>query len=167
MKIKYTITPSPIGKVLIAQSEKGLCTVQIRGSQAELERTVRSRFSGAEVSRDDKALASLRSEILRMIAGKQPRGRVPLDLSGTAFQKSVWRELQRIPAGATRSYGEVARAIGRPKAFRAVAQACGANPVPVLVPCHRVIAGDGGLGGFTGGLHIKKALLGAEGVELS
>jgi AraC family transcriptional regulator of adaptative response/methylated-DNA-[protein]-cysteine methyltransferase len=167
MKIKYTITPSPIGKVLIAQSEKGLCTVQIRSSQAELERTVRSRFSGAEIVRDDKALAPLRSMILQMVAGKRPRGKVPLDLSGTAFQKSVWKELQRIPAGATRSYGEVARAIGKPKAFRAVAQACGANPVPVLIPCHRVIAGDGGLGGFTGGLHIKRALLGAEGVELS
>lgn len=167
MTIKYTITPSPIGKLLIAQSDKGLCTIQIRDKESELERAVKSRFRGSDVARDDKALAPLRSRILQMVAGRQPRGKVALDLSGTAFQKSVWRELQKIPAGSTRSYGEVARAIGKPKAFRAVAQACGANPLPVLIPCHRVIAGDGGLGGYTGGLRIKKALLGAEGVELS
>jgi O-6-methylguanine DNA methyltransferase len=92
---------------------------------------------------------------------------VPLDLHGTDFQQSVWKELLRIPAGSTRSYGDVARAIGKPTATRAVAQACGANPVPVIVPCHRVIQSDGGIGGFTGGLHIKRALLGAEGVEFS
>jgi AraC family transcriptional regulator of adaptative response/methylated-DNA-[protein]-cysteine methyltransferase len=167
MKIKYTITPSPIGKILIAQSEKGLCAIQIRSSEAELVRTLRSRFSAAAIVRDDQALAPLRSAVLKMVAGRQPRGKVAVDLSGTPFQRSVWNELRRIPAGQTRSYGEVARAIGKPKAFRAVAQACGANPLPVLIPCHRVIAADGGIGGYTGGLHIKKALLGAEGVELS
>jgi AraC family transcriptional regulator, regulatory protein of adaptative response / methylated-DNA-[protein]-cysteine methyltransferase len=167
MKIKYTITPSPIGKILIAQSGEGLCAIQIRSSEAELVRTLRSRFSAAAIVRDDQALAPLRSAVLKMVAGRQPRGKVAVDLSGTPFQRSVWNELRRIPAGQTRSYGEVARAIGKPTAFRAVAQACGANPLPVLIPCHRVIAADGGIGGYTGGLHIKKALLGAEGVELS
>jgi len=84
--------------------------------------------------------------------------------AGTPFQKSVWRALQRIPSGETRSYAQIATAIGKPKATRAVANACGANPLPVLIPCHRVIAKDGSIGGYTGGLHIKRALLRAEGV---
>ena len=167
MEIKFTIGSSPLGKLLVATSEKGLCRVSLRASAAELQRALHASFPGARITRDDRGLAPLRSVILRQIAGRPAGHRVPLDLHGTDFQQSVWKELLRIPAGSTRSYGDVARAIGKPTATRAVAQACGANPVPVIVPCHRVIQSDGGIGGFTGGLHIKRALLGAEGVEFS
>jgi len=164
MKITYSIGSSPIGKVLVARSKKGLCRVQIRESSAALERSLRAQFPDAEIVRDDRAVEPLRNAILRLIAGKRAAPTVALDLSGTPFQKSVWTALRRIPSGSTRSYGDVARAIGKPKATRAVAQACGANPIPVLIPCHRVIAKDGSIGGYTGGLHIKRALLGAEGL---
>jgi AraC family transcriptional regulator, regulatory protein of adaptative response / methylated-DNA-[protein]-cysteine methyltransferase len=167
MEIKFTVGSSPLGKLLVATSEKGLCRVSLRASAAELVRALCARYPGARITRDDRALAPLRSVILRQIAGRPAGHRVPLDLRGTDFQQSVWKELLRIPSGSTRSYGDVARAIGKPKATRAVAQACGANPVPVIVPCHRVIQSDGRIGGYTGGLQIKRALLGAEGVELS
>jgi methylated-DNA-[protein]-cysteine S-methyltransferase len=103
----------------------------------------------------------------RYAAGKPVRWSVPLDLSaGTTFQQAVWRALKTIPRGETRSYGWVAQKIGKPKASRAVGAACGANPVPVIVPCHRVIASDGSIGGFGGGLSTKRRLLQIEGVRL-
>jgi AraC family transcriptional regulator, regulatory protein of adaptative response / methylated-DNA-[protein]-cysteine methyltransferase len=166
MKIKYSIGPSRIGKLLVAESEKGLCAVRVRDSDAALENSLREQFADAVIVRDEKALAPLRKMVLASIAGKSAPRNLELDIEGTDFQRAVWRELRRIPAGATRSYADVARAIGKPKATRAVANACGANPLPVVVPCHRVIAKDGSIGGYTGGLHIKRALLDAEGVEL-
>lgn len=166
MKIKYSIGRSGIGKLLVAQSEKGLCAVQVRDSEAALEQTLRERFADAVVVRDEKALAPLRKLVLAAISGKPAPKSLELDIRGTDFQRAVWSELRKIPAGMTRSYADVARAIGNPKATRAVAQACGANNLPVVIPCHRVIAKDGSIGGFTGGVHIKKALLDAEGVEL-
>lgn len=103
---------------------------------------------------------NLQSQFTRYFAGEAVRFRVPLDLrAGTAFQRKVWRVLRRIPYGETRSYGWVARQIGCPRAMRAVGAACGANPVPILVPCHRVVRSDGSLGGFSGGLAVKRALL--------
>ena len=164
--IRFSVGPSPIGKLLVAQSEKGLCAVQVRASGKVLERSLRERFPDATLVRDEKALAPLRRLVLHAVAGKQAPKTVRLDLRGTDFQRSVWRELRRIPTGATRSYADIANAIGRPKATRAVANACGANNLPVVIPCHRVIAKDGTLGGYTGGLRIKRALLKAEGVEL-
>ena len=116
------------------------------------------------VKRDDRGMSSIRRTVERRIAGKDLDQKVPLDLHGTPFQLEVWMEMLRIPAGHTVSYADVARNIGRPKAFRAVAQACGANPVPVVVPCHRVVASNG-LGGYTGGIDRKIALLAAEGVS--
>ena len=102
-----------------------------------------------------------------VLAGKKPRALPPLDWQGgTEFQKKVWAALRAIPAGQTRSYGEIAAAVGSPKGARAVGGACGSNPIPVLVPCHRVLAGGGGLGGFSGGLDWKKRLLAVEGVRL-
>ncbi len=102
----------------------------------------------------------------KILAGGEPKDFPPLDLVGTEFQKSVWNALRKISAGKTKSYGEIARAIGRPKAVRAVGGACGANPVPVLVPCHRVLAANKKLGGFSGGLDWKRRLLAREGVPL-
>lgn len=167
MKVQYDICSSALGKLLVAKSEKGLCAVQMRGSEVELERSLRERFADAVIRRDEKALAPLRDVVLAAIAGQPSPPALDLDLQGTAFQRSVWEELLRIPFGATRSYADVARALGNPRATRAVAQACGANPLPVLVPCHRVIRNDGSIGGYTGGVHIKRALLEAEGVELT
>jgi methylated-DNA-[protein]-cysteine S-methyltransferase len=104
----------------------------------------------------------------RMLAGRPPGNLPPLDLSaGTVFQQKVWNALRHIPSGATRSYSQIAIAIGRPKAVRAVGAACGANPIPVLVPCHRVLPSGGGLGGFSAGLKWKRLLLAREGISLS
>jgi O-6-methylguanine DNA methyltransferase len=102
-----------------------------------------------------------------VLAGRKPKILPPLDLTGTVFQKSVWRAMLKISLGKTKSYGEIAVAIGRPKAVRAVGGACGANPVPVLVPCHRVLAANHKLGGFGGGLDWKRSLLKREGVKFS
>jgi O-6-methylguanine DNA methyltransferase len=166
LRINYSIGPSPIGKLLVAQSDKGLCAVQVRGTEAEMEDSLRERFADAVLVRDEKELAPLRKLVLGAIAGKPAPRNLDLDIRGTEFQRSVWRELRRIPMGATRSYADIAKAIGKPKATRAVANACGANNLPVVIPCHRVIAKDGSIGGYTGGLKIKRALLDAEGVEL-
>ena len=101
-----------------------------------------------------------------ILAGRKPKSLPPLDLAGTEFQKSVWSALRKISFGKTKSYGEIARAIGRPRAVRAVGGACGANPVPVLIPCHRVLAANNKLGGFSGGLDWKRSLLKREGVKI-
>jgi O-6-methylguanine DNA methyltransferase len=106
------------------------------------------------------------SALKQVLAGCSAKNLPPLDLAGTEFQKSVWRALRKIPAGQTKSYGEIAQAIGRPKAVRAVGGACGANPVPVIIPCHRVLAANKKLGGFSGGLDWKRKLLAREGVSL-
>jgi O-6-methylguanine DNA methyltransferase len=102
----------------------------------------------------------------QIIAGEKPKNLPPLDLSGTEFQKNVWNALRKISSGKTKSYGEIARAIGKPKAVRAVGGACGANPVPVLVPCHRVLAANKKLGGFSGGLDWKRRLLAREKIKI-
>ncbi len=162
--ISFTILPTPVGAVLIAKRDGKICTVSIRESAADLERMLDRRFPREERKRDDALLASESAVVSAAIDGGGHVAAPPLELNGTPFQQSVWMELLKIPNGATRSYAEIARAIGKPKSTRAVAQACGANPVPVLVPCHRVIRNDGSLGGYTGGIHIKRALLRAEGV---
>ena len=102
----------------------------------------------------------------KMLAGETAKKFPPLDLTGTEFQKSVWREMRKIPAGKTKSYGEMAQAIGKPKAVRAVGGACGANPIPVFVPCHRVLAANKKIGGFSSGLEWKRKLLAVEGIVL-
>ncbi|MEO8192718.1 MAG: methylated-DNA--[protein]-cysteine S-methyltransferase [Gemmatimonadales bacterium] len=166
MEIAYTTSDSLLGRLLVASTRKGLCMVSIGKSDTELEKRLRSYFPTATANRDDRGMARLARTVERRIAGKDLSEKLPLDLQGTPFQIEVWKEMLRIPAGSTRSYAEVARNIGRPKAFRAVAQACGANPVPVIVPCHRVVASGGKLGGYTGGIDRKIALLANEGVRL-
>ena len=164
MEITYTTTDCPLGKLLVATTSKGLCMVGIGKSDAELDRRLHDSFPEANAKRDDRGLGPLRRAVERRIAGKDLDEKLPLDLRGTPFQVAVWKEMLRIPPGKTASYADVARKIGKPKAFRAVAQACGANPVPVVVPCHRVVASGGKLGGYTGGIDRKIALLRAEGV---
>jgi AraC family transcriptional regulator of adaptative response/methylated-DNA-[protein]-cysteine methyltransferase len=164
MEITYTTSQSPLGTLLVATSAKGVCMITTGKSVAAVEERLFDEFADATITRSDSRLASLRKIVENRIAGRDLDTTIPLDLHGTPFQLSVWKEMLRIPAGKTRSYADVARNIGRPKAFRAVAQACGANPVPIVVPCHRVVASGGRLGGYTGGIEKKIHLLDAEGV---
>ena len=165
MEIKFTTGDSGLGKVLIAATEKGICAVSLRESGEGAEESLRNRFPKAEIKRDDAGLKHPLETVLARIAGRKLDAALPLDLQGTEFQREVWNELLSIPPGKTRSYLDVAQAINRPKATRAVAQACGANPVAVVVPCHRVVMSDGSIGGYSGMPGVKKALLAAEGVE--
>lgn len=164
MEITYTTSQSPLGVLLVATSRKGICMISTGQTVAKVEARVFDAFPTATVNRDDRGMAKLRQCVEERIAGHDLDRDLPLDLCGTPFQLSVWNEMLRIPAGETRSYADVARRIGRPRAFRAVAQACGANPVPIVVPCHRVVASGGKLGGYTGGIEKKIRLLEAEGV---
>jgi AraC family transcriptional regulator of adaptative response/methylated-DNA-[protein]-cysteine methyltransferase len=163
MEIKFTTGLSPLGSVVVAATDKGVCAVSLRESEAGAEESLRARFPKAEIKRDDAGLERALDTIRDRIAGRQLDSEVPLDLQGTDFQREVWNQLLSIPAGSTRSYLDVAQAIKRPKATRAVAQACGANPVAVVVPCHRVVMSDGSLGGYSGLPGVKKALLTVEG----
>ena len=164
MEIKFTTGDSPLGNVLVAATDKGVCTVSLRESEEGAEDTLRARFPRAEIRRDDAALKPALNSVLARIAGRRLDDALPLDLQGTDFQRDVWNQLLAIPPGSTRSYLDVAQAIKRPKATRAVAQACGANPVAVVVPCHRVVMSDGSIGGYSGLPGVKKALLAAEGI---
>jgi AraC family transcriptional regulator of adaptative response/methylated-DNA-[protein]-cysteine methyltransferase len=165
MGINYTITDSSIGRLLVASSEKGLCMVSIGKSDKALEQKIHDQFPTESVKRDDRAVRAIAADVKGRIEGKNLDAKVPLDLRGTPFQMDVWKEMLEIRAGSTRSYADVAKRIGKPKAFRAVANACGSNPVPVVVPCHRVVASAGKLGGYGLGLDRKIAILAAEGVS--
>jgi AraC family transcriptional regulator of adaptative response/methylated-DNA-[protein]-cysteine methyltransferase len=158
--IAFTIVASPLDALLVATTARGICWVALGAEAEELEAALRAHFPAAvAVARDDEALAPAVAEVLRRIDGVVPSRALPLDVRGTAFQLRVWQELQRIPRGETRSYGEVAEAVGVPSGARAVGTACGSNPVGVVVPCHRVVTADGGLGGYAWGVEVKRALL--------
>jgi AraC family transcriptional regulator of adaptative response/methylated-DNA-[protein]-cysteine methyltransferase len=164
--IAFTVAPSPLGALVVATTERGVCWIALGAEADALEDDLRHEFpAAAAIERDDVALAPAVGEVLRRIDGELPRDELPLDVRGTAFQLRVWRELQRIPRGETRSYGEVAEAVGVPGGARAVGAACGSNPVSVVVPCHRVITAAGGLGGYAWGLDVKEALLEREGAR--
>jgi len=167
MQIRFTTGPSALGSVLVAATDKGVCAVSLRESDAGTEDHLRARFPKAEITRDDVGLRPTLDSVQERIAGRGLDRPLPLDLQGTDFQREVWDQLLAIPAGSTRTYLDVAQAINRPKATRAVAQACGANPVAVVVPCHRVVMSDGSIGGYSGLPGVKKALLAAEGAELA
>ena len=161
--IVYTVTESPLGALLVAATERGLCKIDVGDDAATLEEALSGEFHRAELRRDDAALAGLVADVLARIDGEAPDGDLPLDVRGTAFQRRVWEELRRIPLGETRTYGDVAAAIGAPHASRAVGSACGANPVPVVVPCHRVVPASGGIGNYGLGPARKRILLDNEG----
>lgn len=165
MNIRFTTGKSPLGSVLVASTDRGVCAVSLQESAEGAEESLRARFPKANIDRDDEALRPALDSVLARIAGRKLDSALPLDLQGTDFQREVWNQLLSIPPGSTRSYLDVAQAINRPKATRAVAQACGANPVAVVVPCHRVVMSDGSLGGYSGIPGVKKALLAAEGVS--
>jgi AraC family transcriptional regulator, regulatory protein of adaptative response / methylated-DNA-[protein]-cysteine methyltransferase len=157
--IRYTCTDSPLGRMLIAATEKGICTIQFADSDDELEHGLRHEFPFAVRRRDDAALQTWKENLLRQMHGHKLRSSLPLDIQATAFQRRVWTQLQSIPFGATRSYGQVAKAIGQPTATRAVARACATNPVAVAIPCHRVVRKGGDMGGYRWGVERKEALL--------
>lgn len=156
-RIRFDTFATPLGTALVAVTGKGVCAVKLAGDAAALERLLAEEFPAAELEREP--LQDLRQSIRAFIAGETSLARVPLDIRGTVFQRRVWDALCRIPRGETRTYGEIARALGAPRAARAVGSACGANPVALLVPCHRAIRNDGGLAGYAWGLGTKQRLL--------
>jgi AraC family transcriptional regulator of adaptative response/methylated-DNA-[protein]-cysteine methyltransferase len=161
-RIAFSCFASPLGRILIAATERGLCSVKLGDDEASLKKILSEEFGEATLVEDAKPLAKYRQQILAFVAGEASLARVPVDIRGTVFQRRVWDALRRIPSGETRTYTEIARAIGRPAAVRAVGSACGANPVALVVPCHRAIRTDGGLGGYAWGLSRKKRLLQVE-----
>jgi AraC family transcriptional regulator, regulatory protein of adaptative response / methylated-DNA-[protein]-cysteine methyltransferase len=162
MKIGYTIAKSPLGKVLVAATERGVSAVYLGDGENTLVAELHEEYPRAEIAPATHSFQRWVREIVLRIEGKQPRLELPLDLQATAFQRRVWQELQRIPRGRTRTYSQVARSLGRPKAVRAVARACATNPVSIVVPCHRVIREDGALAGYRWGLSRKERLLAQE-----
>jgi len=159
MQIGYAIVDSPLGRLLIAATGRGVCSVCLGESDTALEQALFAEYPKAEIRRDAAGLAPLVEALRNHLAGGEPKLALPIDALATAFQWRVWRELRDIPYGETRSYSEVACAIGKPKAVRAVARACATNPVAVVIPCHRVVRQDGSLGGYRWGLDRKRALL--------
>ena len=167
--LRWSTVDTALGTALVAASERGICMVELGASERALETKLRAEFPNAQLQRVDAGrdafLAPRVRAVADMLAGKQAQ--VDVDLLGTAFQKKVWDALMRIPQGETRSYAEVAAQLGAPNAARAVAGACARNRIAVLVPCHRVVRGDGSVGGYRWGLPLKRRLLQREGARLS
>jgi AraC family transcriptional regulator of adaptative response/methylated-DNA-[protein]-cysteine methyltransferase len=160
--IRFATAKCPVGRVLLAATAKGICWLSFGDTDRETEAALRAEFPKAEIARDAAGLKPWMDELAKHFAGTRPHLDLPLDVRATAFQRRVWDALLAIPYGETRSYKQVAEAIGAPTAVRAVARACATNPVAVLVPCHRVIGTNGALTGYAGGLHRKKKLLEGE-----
>ena len=159
MTIHYSIVDCPLGQLLVAVTERGICKTGLGDCAEALTADLETEFARAEVIRDDAGVGFWVERIIAYLEGWQPDLDLPLDLRATAFQQKVWRQLQAIPVGETRSYSEIAAAIGQPEASRAVAGACARNPVALVIPCHRIIRKDGSLGGYRWGIDRKRALL--------
>lgn len=159
MLIDYTIVDSPLGRLLVAATERGVCRIGLDNSDEVLERTLYHEYPAAEIHRECERLRPWLEEVVHYLAGQQPHLELPLDIRATAFQWRVWEELRTIPSGQIRSYSAIAHAIGQPQAQRAVAQACKQNPVPLVIPCHRVVRANGETGGYRWGAERKKRLL--------
>jgi AraC family transcriptional regulator, regulatory protein of adaptative response / methylated-DNA-[protein]-cysteine methyltransferase len=162
MKIEYSIVQSALGKVLVGATDRGVSAVYLGDADNNLVAELRDEYPRAEISPATTRAQRWVHEIVQRIEGKAEQLELPLDLQATAFQRRVWQELQKIPHGRTRTYSQVARALGQPKAVRAVARACATNPVSILVPCHRVIREDGDLAGYRWGRGRKEQLLASE-----
>jgi AraC family transcriptional regulator, regulatory protein of adaptative response / methylated-DNA-[protein]-cysteine methyltransferase len=161
--IHYTVVPVSLGRLLVAVTERGICGVSLGDTEESLVAALRAELPEAELVRTTDARDRLVDSVVAHVEGTTRGDELPLDVRATAFQWQVWRALQRIPEGATRTYQEIARELGQPSAARAVARACASNRVAVLIPCHRVVRGDGGLGGYRWGVARKAALLAREG----
>jgi AraC family transcriptional regulator of adaptative response/methylated-DNA-[protein]-cysteine methyltransferase len=165
MRIHYTIASSPLGRLLVGATDRGISALYLGESDQLLEAALHKEYPRAEIQREDHGAQELQGwveKILAHLRGREPHLDLPTDVQATAFQRRVWEELRRIPYGSTRTYTQVARAIGRPTAIRAVARACATNPVSVVVPCHRVVRKDGNLAGYRWGLNRKQSLLAQE-----
>ena len=160
--VRYTTAATPLGRLLVGATDRGVCAVSLGADDGAQVNALGREYPAARLTRDDGALAPAVRTILAYLDGRRAHMELPLDIRATAFQGRVWDALRAIPYGTTRSYAEVARAIGRPAAVRAVARACAANPVPLIIPCHRVIRTDGDLGGYRLGAERKRALLEGE-----
>jgi AraC family transcriptional regulator of adaptative response/methylated-DNA-[protein]-cysteine methyltransferase len=161
--IAYGLVESPLGCLLVAATAKGLCFIALGEGAAEVEAALRREFPRADsLHRDDAAVAPGTAAVLAILAGETPALALPLDIRMTAFQRRVWQSLIAIPPGKTQSYSDLAEGLGLPGGQRAVARACATNPVALVLPCHRVLRGDGGLGGYRWGVERKKALLARE-----
>lgn len=160
--LRWATIPTSLGLALVARSEAGLRLVTLGDDEVVLVRDLERRFRAARLTRDPRGLGDELQAVAAEIDGRRPGLDLPLDARGTPLQQAVWTALRAIPVGTTVSYAEVARAIGRPSAARAVAQACGANPLAVLTPCHRVVRADGGLSGYRWGVERKRRLLARE-----
>ncbi len=165
--IGFTTVDCSLGCLLVAATGRGVCHVAFGDDPAALAASLAERFPFATARRDEVGLKRFADRLLAYVEGHRDRLELPLDVSGTRFQRAVWDALRRIPRGATRSYAEVARAIGQPGAARAVARACADNPVAVAIPCHRVVRSDGAGTGYAWGAARKRTLLEREGVRLS
>ena len=161
MRVAYTIADSPVGRVLVGTTDRGVCAVELGATDADVERALHADFPNATIERsDDQHLAWVNAVLSRIVEPTSDASRrVPLDVDGTAFQWQVWKALQSIPAGERRTYSEIAAAIGRPTAARAVARACASNRVAVVIPCHRVVREGGDVSGYKWGADRKRRLL--------
>ena len=159
MQIHYTIVGSPLGRLLVGATHRGISALYLGKDDVALQSALRKEYPRAEINRDRNGLEGWMEKILEHLRGREPNLDLPTDVQATAFQRRVWEELRKIPYGTTRTYSQVARAIGRPKAIRAVARACATNPVSVVVPCHRVVRQDGDLAGYRWGVELKQSLL--------
>ncbi|MBG1270557.1 bifunctional DNA-binding transcriptional regulator/O6-methylguanine-DNA methyltransferase Ada, partial [Nostoc sp. WHI] len=157
--IVYAIASCPLGYLLVATTEKGICAVKLGDEANKLEHTLLEEFNQADIVRNDQIHKEWIQAILDFIAGDETHLDLPLDVRGTAFQKQVWQALQKIPYGETRTYTDIACDIAKPQAVRAVGNACGANAIALIVPCHRVLRSDGSLGGYHWGIERKQKLL--------
>ena len=164
VQIRFTTVPTALGTVLVAATDRGLCSVTLGDDAVALETALRSEYPAARIERQDEQLRDWARTVVARMAGDEAE-RLPLDVRGTTFQWRVWEALQRIPRGATRSYAEIARELGPPSAARAVARACASNRLAVVIPCHRVVREDGGLGGYRWGMERKRELLRTEKTE--
>jgi AraC family transcriptional regulator of adaptative response/methylated-DNA-[protein]-cysteine methyltransferase len=162
VQIRYTASRSELGQLLVATTSRGVCSVKIGASVSDLERQLAEEFPFASLTRDEPGLAELRETVAGLAAGRAGHSELPLDVRGTVFQWQVWRGIQAIPRGSTKTYGQLAAEIARPGAARAVARACATNRVALVIPCHRVVPVAGGEGGYRWGPERKQQLLEAE-----
>lgn len=171
LAISYTVMKSRFGLLLLAATDRGLCFVELGEDEQEMAAALRREFPRARIAAaatpSSPQLESWKEALEKHLEGQAPQPELPLDVRASAFQFQVWSYLQTIPRGEVRTYAEVAAAIGHPKAVRAVGSACGKNPTALVVPCHRVIRGDGGLGGYRWGEERKRQILEAEGVKIA
>lgn len=161
-RMAWTVAPCSLGLLLVAATERGICFVAFDDDEASLVAELKAEFPEAEIVPDIGILETWTHEVLRMVDGKMPREALPLDVRATAFQQRVWNALTDIPLGETRTYSQIAKALGKPNAQRAVGRACATNPVSIVIPCHRAKRQDGAYAGYRWGIERKRRLIETE-----